>query len=183
MIKIRIATDIDECLNDMLAKILPLYNEKYGDDLHYREFTKYNVDAFIKPECNNLFEEFANDDLIASTVPAPDSVDVLSELAKRHDIYFVTAGHPYTAKARDIWLGHHFPFYQSRNLIMCREKQLLDMDVLIDDYEMNLIGGRYKKFLISKPWNKEFATSLFGITRVYGFAEIPKYIRDMEHRY
>ena len=58
MIKIRIATDIDECLNDMLTKILPLYNEKYGDDLHYTELTKYKIDEFIKPECFNLFENF-----------------------------------------------------------------------------------------------------------------------------
>ena len=168
----------------MLELILPLYNEKYGDNIQYNQITQYDLAPMLKPDCINIFQEFTTDDLILSTTPALDSVEVLTNLSKRHDIYFVTAGHPYTARARDIWLEQHFhSFYQSRNLILCREKQLLDMDVLVDDYEMNLIGGRFKRILVNKPWNKEFATSLFGITRIYGFSELPKIIEDMERRY
>lgn len=183
MITILIACDLDECVNDFVQQLLPLYNKKYNDNLAYNRITQYNLSEFIKPECTQIFNEFVNDQFIDGLNVAPDAVDVLTHLSKRHEIYFVTAGHPYTLRARDGWMERTFPFYRSSNLIVCRTKQLLAMDVLIDDHELNLVGGKYKGFLINKPWNKEFATSLFGITRVYGFADIPRYIQDMERRY
>lgn len=166
----------------MLSKILPLYNAKYADTLQEEFIYQYDLSPIISKSCKNIFEEFANTDLIMSTEVAEGAIDVLTYLSKRHDIYFVTAGHPYTIAARDDWLSEHFGFYRSSHLIVCRKKQLLNADVLIEDYENNLIGGVYHKILINKPWNKHIATELFGIKRIFGWEEVPAIIENIERR-
>lgn len=180
MIQIKIATDIDEVLNNMLSKILPLYNAKYADTLQERFIYQYDLSPIVSASCKNIFSEFADYDLIMSTDVADGAIDVLTYLSKYHDIYFVTAGHPYTIAARDDWLSMHFPFYRSSHLVMCREKQLLNCDVLIDDYENNLIGGNYEKLLMTKPWNKHVATNLYGIKRIFGWNEVPALIDKID---
>ena len=60
----RIGVDVDEVLNNMLATILPLYNEKYGDNLIYDFIEQYDMKPLIKPECKHLFGEFATSHLI-----------------------------------------------------------------------------------------------------------------------
>lgn len=42
-----------------------------------------------------------------------------------------------------------------KRLIRCYNKQLLSgLDILVDDYEKNLIDGDYLKVLLDKPWNQ-----------------------------
>lgn len=179
---IKIAVDIDETILLMLDKILPLYNTKYADTLQEEFIYQYDLSPIVSKACKNIFSEFADYPLIMSAEVAEGAIDVLTYLSKYHDIYFVTAGHPYTASARDDFLSMHFPFYRSSHLIMCREKQLLNVDVLIDDYENNLIGGAYAKILMTKNWNKHVATELYGIKRIFGWEEAPSLIEDYERR-
>lgn len=166
----------------MLQSILPLYNEKYADTLREEFIYQYDVSPIISASCKNLFSEFADYQLIVNAEVAEGSIDALTHLSKYHDIYFVTAGHPYTAAARDDFLSMHFGFYRSSHLIICREKQLLNVDVLIDDYENNLIGGMYHKILIDKPWNRHVATNLYGIERIFDWCEVPKIIEKLERK-
>lgn len=181
-ITIRIGVDLDETINDMTAQIIPLYNAKYNDNIKYEDITEYDMRPFLKPECKHIWEEFVNDEFYAGLNVAPHAVDVLTELNKKHEIFFVTAGHPYTLRARDNWLERHFPFYKSSNLIVCREKQMLKLDFMIDDYENNLIEGSAYGLLIDKPWNRKATTRIYRIKRIFGLEEVPKIIRDFEKR-
>lgn len=182
-ITIRIGVDLDETINDMTAQIIPLYNAKYNDSIRYEDITEYDMKPFLKPECKHIWEEFVDDRFYAGLTVAPNAVDVLSGLNKEHEIFFVTAGHPYTLAARDRWLEKNFSFYKSSNLIVCRTKQLLDLDVLIDDYEYNLIGGRYYGILVDKPWNQEIAPRLYHMKRIFHLSEVPKIVYDLEKSY
>lgn len=166
----------------MLQEILPLYNNKYADTLQEEFIYQYDLSPIVSASCKSVFAEFADYNLIMSAEVADGAIDALTYLSKYHDIYFVTAGHPYTAAARDDWLSMHFGFYRSSHLIICREKQLLNVDVLIDDYENNLIGGMYEKLLMNKPWNQHVATELFGIKRIFGWNEVPAIIENIERR-
>lgn len=172
---------MDEVLNNMTAKLIPLYNAKYDDNLKYEDITEYNIRPFIKPECKHLFEEFVDDAFYASLDVAEGAVEVLSELQKENDIYFATAGHPYTMRARDNWLEQHFgSFYRSGSLISIREKQLLKVDVLVDDFEENIIGGSYYGVLVDKPWNRCVPTRLYRMQRIAKLTELPKIIHDLK---
>lgn len=171
---------MDEVLTNLLDKILPMYNKDYNDNLTLDKITQYEMKPFIKPECKNLFEEYVDDKLYESLDVVPNAVEVLTELAKNHDVYFATAGHPYTMRARDNWLTKTFSFYRTGSLISIREKPLLRVDFLVDDYEENLIGGHYYGLLVDKPYNKDFPERLYRIKRIFDIAEVPKIIRDFE---
>lgn len=172
---------MDEVVNNMTAKLIPLYNSKYKGTLKFEDITEYNIRPFIKPECKNIFEEFVDDQFYADLDVAEGAVEVLSEIQKENDIYFATAGHPYTMRARDNWLEKHFGrFYRSGSLISIREKQLLKVDMLVDDYEENLIGGSYYGVLVDKPWNKEVPTRLYRMQRISKMAELPKIVHDLK---
>lgn len=179
----RLGVDMDETVARMLSKILPLYNEKYNDTLHEEFIYTYSISQFLNPLCKNIFEEYATDSLIENMEVMDGAVEALTYLSKYHDIYFVTAGHPYTLKARDNWLNRVFSFYRSSNLIVCREKQLLNLDVLIDDWENNLIGGAYRRLLYTRPWNEKVATNLYGIERIHTWKEVPNTIESMNYNF
>ena len=73
-----------------------------------------------------------------------------------HIIYFVTSTEPENISKKANWLQREFPDINIRKrLIRCYNKQLLSgLDILVDDYEKNLIDGDYSKVLLDKPWNQ-----------------------------
>ena len=53
------------------------------------------------------------------------------------------------------------------------------MTILIDDGIHNLLGGEYKKILMSAPYNKTFDAEANGMIRVRNWAEIYDVISKM----
>ena len=44
---------------------------------------------------------------------------------------------------------------------------MINVDLLVDDFEGNLIGGSYNKVLLDYPWNRSINDKEHGIVRVY----------------
>lgn len=182
MQRLKIGFDLDSTLNNLVVKVVDAYNAKYQQSLDYNLIDKWDFSHMLVPECKHIWQEFCDYGLIRSLDIEPTAVDTLTALSKQHDIYFVTAGHPYTLKARDDWLDEHFPFYRSKMLIVAREKQLLKIDVLIDDYEQNLIGGDYLGILMNQPWNSAFKAERYGIKRIGRIAEVQTILEGLNGR-
>lgn len=173
MRRLAIGVDMDEVINDMIAKLIDAYNEKYFDNVKYSDLTTYDFFHLLKPECVNPFKEFCSYSFMIDLVVESNAVEALTELNTHHDIYFVTAGYPETMAARDSWLRMKFPFYKPEMLIGCVMKQLLKLDVLIDDYPANLVGGDYVGLLVNKPWNRSFDNRQYpDIHRIDSVAEL-----------
>lgn len=178
--RLAIGVDIDETLNTLIEHLLLEYNYRYNDNKKLSDMTHYDIQRFLNPQCKNIFSEFSSYSLMIGLDIDPYAVDTLCSINEHHDIYFVTAGYPNTMGPRNEWLSKHFPFYRSEQLIGCVHKQLLKLDVLVDDYEENLIGGDYLGCLITKPWNKSFdVASHQGIIRFDSLAELPSIIDEV----
>lgn len=150
----RVLVDIDETLNNLVPTLLNKYNDKYTDNIKLSDIVDYRIHKFLKPECENLFKEFVDDETILGLSVKPYAVEALTEISKYADIYFVTAGHPATAKARDKWLQKHFPFYTGNQLVLCRDKYIINADIMIDDNTENILKSPCShKFLFDMPWN------------------------------
>lgn len=65
------------------------------------------------------------------------------------------------------------PELDESQLIVTQHKQLLDLDILIDDYECNLVGILTKgiPILISQPYNIAFPETQYGIIRKKNLTE------------
>jgi len=168
---------MDETISDLVYQTIKLYNATYRQELNYYKIDQYDISPFIVPECKNIWQEFCTPQFILGLTVEPTAVETLTKLSEQHDIYFVTAGHPNTMQARDQWLAGKFPFYKSRMLIGCRSKQLLKLDVLIDDYEANLLGGEYQGILVNRPWNRKFDAEAHSIKRIHFIEDALKYIQ------
>lgn len=173
-----IGCDIDEVINDQICEVLKLYNAKYNDDLSYFDITDYAIQQFLKPDCKHLFQEFCDDYFIENLIMQPDDIEALTELNNTNELYFCTARHPYVMEPTDRWLEKYLPWYRSGHLVRIKNKQLLNIDVLIDDSIENLIGGTYKKILVNRPWNEKYE-NVNGIFRVDNLSEAYEIIKVM----
>jgi 5'(3')-deoxyribonucleotidase len=174
--RLLIGVDIDEVCNNLIWEVVQAYNKAYRQNLNYYDIDQYDIKPFLVPQCKNIWQEFCRDELMRGLQVEDTAVETLSQLAEQHDIYFVTAGHPNTMHVRDQWLSGKFPFYKTKMLIGCQQKQLLNLDILVDDYEQNLIGGNYRGFLMNRPWNRKFDAKAHSIERIDKVEDVLKYI-------
>jgi 5'(3')-deoxyribonucleotidase len=172
----KIGLDNDEFINPMIADLIPLYDSKYGQNLRFEDLLQYDISPYLVPECKNIFAEFIDDDFILRMKIDPIVKQVIDYLIRTHDVVFPTAGYPSTMEARDRWFFENIEGYKTKMLIMCSEKQLLNLDILGDDYEKNLIGGDYLGLLLTKPWNGWFNEKEYGIKRINHVVEMLKYL-------
>lgn len=167
---------MDEVLNDFVYKVILAYNKAYRQNFDYYGIKEYEFTHRLVPECKNIFSEFCTKRFMMNLSMEDTAVETLCKLNEKHKIYFVTAGFAETMGDREQWLKKYFPFYKYGMLVGCREKQLIKLDVLIDDYEKNLIGGDYKGFLVTRPWNCNFDANSNGMTRIEKVSDVLKYI-------
>ena len=172
----KIGIDIDGTINNLCEAVLTIYNQDSGDNLQISQITEYYVENFVKPEFKKDFYKYYTDKrvwkLVKMDISAKEYITKLD--FDGNEVYFVTSTEPENLFKKSGWLQRNFPSINIRKrLIRCYNKQLLSgLDVLIDDYDKNLIGGTYKKILINKPWNQNIDDRYFSINRVDNWKEI-----------
>lgn len=153
----RILVDIDETCNNLIEVLLEKYNAKYNDSVKIEYITEYEIQKFLKPDCENIFTEFMCRELIENLQENTGVSKVLCELAKDNKIYFLSATHPDFVQAKHNWLKKHFPFYTADMFIVCKDKNLVKGDLLIDDCLDYLKHSPCPhKICFSKPWNTSY---------------------------
>jgi len=170
--------DLDDCCYDFIEPLLTRYNVVYNDNLKFSDIVDYRIKKFLKPECKNIFKEFADKDFFNSITLEPHVVKELTKLNERYDLYFCTAGAPITIRDRDKMLSRNLDWYTSSQLIVCRDKAMLKLDYLVDDCLDNVTKGDYTGIIYTKPWNMygDYPNS----RRVNGFNEICDKIEWLE---
>ena len=98
-----------------------------------------------------------------------------------HAVYIVTTS-PYQVAEMKIGkvILKLFPYISWKNVILTSNKQMIKGDVLIDDGIHNLLGGDYKKILMTAPYNKDFNAEENGMLRVSNWKEIYEAICKMD---
>ena len=77
------------------------------------------------------------------------------------------------------WLLKHYPFLNEKNVIISHNKQIINVDLLVDDFEGNLINGHYSKILLDYPWNRNINDKEHGILRVHNWKEVYKAVNTL----
>ena len=133
--RLRIAIDMDEVMADAVAEHVRRYNTAFGarlpvDDLHGR-----HLEEFVPPEHRSAAEAMLDSTFFEQLAVLPDCQDVIRELSVGHEVFIVTAAMdvPCSFDAKYRWLGRHFPFIPSSNIVFCGDKGVIDADYLIDD--------------------------------------------------
>lgn len=175
----KIAIDIDNTLCNTTEALCDQYNEYTGCQFAPNLIETYRIEDWVHPRHKTLVAALFNDTAMWKRVELlPNCEDVIRDLWEDgHDIYFATSTNIKNLNAKRKWLHKEFPFIDiEQNLIGIKEKQLLNVDVLIDDCGEYMQGGAYKGILLDYAWNKK---SKGDYIRVYDWLEIKEVITQL----
>lgn len=171
-----IGIDIDNVLNNLCEAVLSVYNEDAADNLKVEDIKTYYIENFVKPEFKENFKSYFLSRKVWKRIELiKDCQKYVARLFREgHTIIFITSTEPENLKKKANWLKRNFPYLDIRkSLFSCPKKQYMaGIDILIDDYEKNLIDGKYHKILFSYPWNTNFNNSEYEIYRAKNWEEI-----------
>ena len=159
----RIAFDIDDVLWDLNKCWLDEYNlyNTNGEHFSSEQVKSWNIENCLKPQNPNLFWAILSNKGTWSAIDKyiyNNTKELLEQLnaAPHIDLYIVTASHPNNLTYKLPAFFRNFQFINWKQLIICQDKTMLDMDLWVDDKPelMEKLHALGKKCaMVSKPWN------------------------------
>ena len=170
---VKIGIDYDSTLFNTIDVWIDLYNKKYNDKLTINDFKFWDIHKSLPKEKSNKFYSILdNNELWENIKPLNNAVEVVKDLNEEYEVYIITATHHNHIKIKSEILLKYFPFIEYKQIISCYYKQIINVDIMIDDNLENLIGGKYRKILIDYPWNRDVDDYDRGIERFKNWKEI-----------
>ena len=171
-----IGIDCDNIICNTTESVIAQHYVDTGEKLTLDDIKSYYIENYVGDDYKDDFHLiFFKKEMWKRVQVLPNCVEVIKRLHDRGDsIYFVTSTEPQNITKKARFLQRAFPFLDIRKcLITTHCKQMINMDILIDDYEMNLINGSYFGILMDYPWNRNFDdASDDKIYRVFDWTQV-----------
>jgi 5'(3')-deoxyribonucleotidase len=185
MDKIKVGIDFDSVLVDTMTNYCNLLERFTGFRLNQKDITAYDVTKFIPKQYHELANEIWKMPKLYNDIkPIQDSQEYIEKLYKDNNVelYVVTVADGEILYAKFRTILNLFPWIKPENIIFTHNKQMIDLDVLIDDNPDYLIGGKYYKILFNQPWNKDFEITVnkYITDRVNNWKEVCQWVRSLE---
>ncbi len=163
--RIRVGLDVDDTLYECNSYAVSIINRHHPDEepLRLEDIKTWGGSGRHVDERMKLFSdpEFVRTQPI--TEGAQEFVDKLSKIA---DVFFITAVPACCMSARAERLIKDFPEIPAENIIMGRRKDIISLDIMLDDGAHNISSSRAAyPVLFRKPWN----TDLSGLLSVNSY--------------
>lgn len=181
--------DMDDTIENLCEAWVGWINEHYAGILT-KKYSPRDLDQW---DVTKIFTELTREQIFApldtdcfwETVrPYKDAIYYLKKLKEDgHKIYICTNSSYKTLRYKmDNVLFRYFPFIEWNDVIICKDKTLINADFMIDDNINNLVGGNYKKILFNQPHNEQIDLSKIPtkVTRVYNWEQIYGIIQGNE---
>ena len=153
--RLRIAIDMDEVMADALTELLRRYTAAFGATVTAAELQGRHLEEWVDPSQRADVEALYDASFFADLDVMPGCLEVIRDLASRHDVLIVTAAMdvPCSFDAKFQWLQRHFPFIPASQIVFCGDKGIVDADYLIDDRARHFDRFKGKPLLFSAPHN------------------------------
>lgn len=165
--KIIICVDMDDTIENLIEAWIDELNIKHNKTYSIEDIKEWDVTKCLDLTEEQIFEVLHHNKLYDNIRPYEDAQYYLEKLNSdgRFEIYIMTNTYykVFSYKIENV-LFKYFPFLNSNQIICISKKQLVNCDLLIDDYDLNLIDGNYDKILIDKPYNIDCKT--IDITKI-----------------
>ena len=182
MKRLTVLVDFDQTLNNLSDVWVKFLNERYGTTVQpedIREWDMRKAYPMLKP--NEIYDPLKTEELWEQVVPLPGAYEAMSNLKRDgHNILVVTTSNPTTAPIKlNKVLFRYFPFFTYNDVIITSHKQLILGDVLIDDAPHNLVGGLYKRILMTASHNKNLNERTIKAARANSWEEAYKLVKSI----
>ena len=179
-----IGIDVDSTVCNTTESVIAQHYVDTGEKLTLDDIKSYYIENYVGDDYKDDFHLiFYKKEMWKRVKVIPHCVEVIKRLHDRgEEIYFVTSTEPQNIAKKASFLQRTFPFLNIRKCLMTTYcKQMIGVDILIDDYEMNLINGSYFGILMDYPWNRNFDdASDDKIYRVFDWTQVEPMIEYIE---
>lgn len=152
-----IGIDMDGVIVDFVGPICKQFGLKEEDITSFKF-----EDAFSKELADKINVFYSWPYYFYNLLPYEGAMEFLERI-KNHNLFFISSPNhrfPHTYMDKMKWIHKWCP-HMARNTVLACNKAIINVDVLIDDYPINLISNQAKiKILMERPWNRE---NTFGI--------------------
>lgn len=172
-----VALDCDDVLFPCMGKAVEICNKKYDMDMKIEEVKSWlpcgeRVDVIL--EC------FKDPHFYETQVPYPAAQNFVKKLSKLADIYILTAVPPEMMGIRAKSIKRFFPEIPDDHIILTSSKNLVHIDVLLDDGAHNIFATPAKyPVLMRRPWNQ----NITGALAVNNYDEFLSLVQQIKERY
>jgi 5'-nucleotidase len=174
----RIGIDLDSVLNDLDTQWAKWIADNHRPGFTLKDWTCWDVHT-LAPCGNKVYDFLHLPGMFANLNPRPLAIGVTQDLvAEGHDLIVVTSCLPEFWKDKTTFLTKYFGHIHPNNWIPCTRKELVKMDMLIDDGVHNLKACNNADTMcvcFDRPWNQDWEGR-----RVVGWEEVPAAVRWAE---
>lgn len=171
---LKIGFDLDDVCWNLLGAWVKRHNELHGDVWKFNEIRAWT-------DARNLdFRILEEIDFWKSVKPKAGSQETMKRLMdNEHELYIVTAS-PYQALERKMdRFFDLYPFMEPKQIIITQDKQMINLDVLVDDNPLNLESGEYERILFTMPHNESFDEKSIHAKRCEDWNDIQNVINEI----
>lgn len=183
----KIGVDVDNVICSTTQNVLDYINERLPDvELKMENLQSYWIEESLpKSYCWAVEIAFQDKEMWKKVHLIDGAAMYIEKLYKEgHEIYFATATTPENFKKKIKFLTRSFPFfpdgYVYEHSINIKNKGLLRVDVLVDDYLENLLGKdrTYLSICLDYPWNQT-ENDIPNFARAKNWEEIYNIIKNI----
>lgn len=184
-VTVKVGVDVDDVLLKTTEAWLEQYNKITMDNVTPDDIKSWDIAQYIHKGNREMLFDILRQSSFWRTVDAvDDSVTYLWKLINENDdidIYIVSATYPDTAAAKIRRLLNHFPFIDERSIVLTATKNIIDVDILIDDNPENLCSMRpgCMKILFDRPHNRWCDETGISAIRAKTWKEIYDYVTTL----
>lgn len=135
-----IGCDLDGVVIDLASSWMNQYNIDYDDHLTAEHILTYETHLYVKPECGmKIYDYLRIPSLYDHSYPVPGAIAGIKFLRDAgYRVIFPTTVQDGVMEGKYNWLKRYNVLPDDKDLFVCRDKSLIKMDLLIDDYGKNI---------------------------------------------
>lgn len=177
----KIIFSMDDVLVESTLRWVEVINEFWNQEATIDDITDRDIALFFPSVNREYLSEYLQFDWFWYSVkPSEYAIEYLRRLKKDHEVYVATTAELKSAEPKlNACLLRNFPFIEQDDIIILKNKALLDCDWLIDDNPDVLKNSKAKTILIDRPWNRQCDTSSY-IYRAKNLKEAYEIINNTE---
>ena len=180
-----IGVDFDNILFPTTEVVIDMYNLRHKTNIVMSNITTYRFHSCLDDSiADELISYFNEKTLYDNLWPIKASREVLKALISMgHEILIVTATDSKNLVWKEELVEKFFPFIPKKNVVKLHKKELLNVDVLIDDCLEHFINSSADKICFNYPWNQNVDESLIrDFHRVKSWDYIINIISEIERK-
>ncbi len=175
--RLRVGLDVDDTLYDCNAYALSIINSRYPDEepITINEITGWGDYGRRADERIALYSD---PEFVKNQPILLGAQKFVRELARHADVFFITAVPACCMSARAERLIQDFPEIPAQNIIIGTRKEIMQLDILLDDGAHNISKSRAAyPVLFRKPWNNHLS-GLLSVNSYSDFLHLCKMVRN-----